>query len=260
VESVEPRRALEECIDFELLAQAAEARGYASHPAVRETRKRESARALLEQVFERQHDDPAGIPRAVIEQLWVRPPIHSRYNHPEYRFAFFARAQLKANQADDPDAQARARAAMDELYRRLRGKQLETRFDFFDVAEEVAREFPDASVLLEKRPYNTPLKGRADPSFAQALFAIPSRGMVSPPTRTPWGWDVIFLASIKPGSRATLDEVEAEIREIAFPGWRRQQFLVWSNALLNQHDIAVDARLVEKLARDGELAEGGSLD
>jgi hypothetical protein len=257
--ALSPQQALEECIDFELLAQAAEAGGYAAHPAARETRRRESARALIDQVFEREHQDPADIPRAALETLWARPPVHTRFNHPEYRFVYFARAQFAAKHAD-ADKDARARAAMDELFRRARGKTLDSRFDFFELAEQIASEYPDASVLIERRPYNTPLKGRANPAFAEAAFAIPERGKVSPPTRTPWGWDVIYLAKIEPLARATLDEVEAEIREIAFAGWRRQQFLTWSNALMNQHDISIDARLVEQLAREGELAEGGAID
>ena len=44
---IDRRAALEECIDFELLAQEAEARGLASHPDAVAVRKREAVRKLL---------------------------------------------------------------------------------------------------------------------------------------------------------------------------------------------------------------------
>ncbi len=253
-----PADALDECIGFELLAQEAERRGYASNPAVAEVRKTEAARALIQDDFEASHADPSAIPRAALQAVWAQPALHSRYNHPEYRWLFYARAEVPRTEAGT-EADERAHALAQKLYDRLKGKVLTGRTAFFDAAEQVAAETPGQSFAITRSPYNTPLHGRADPAFAAAAFAIPQKNMVSPPTRTPWGWDIILYGWSKEARRASLDEVADEVRKLVFDGWRKSEFMVWSKHIADTHSVEVNKVAIDSLADDDTLASADVL-
>jgi hypothetical protein len=64
--------------------------------------------------------------------------------------------------------------------------------------------------------------------------------MVSAPTRTPWGWDLIRLYTILPEVHLSLAEAEPDLRKKYFPVWRLRRFDEWMHALERAARIAVE--------------------
>jgi hypothetical protein len=59
-------------------------------------------------------------------------------------------------------------------------------------------------------------------------------GEVAAPVRTPWGWDVIYLAQVTPAVAKSLAEAEPELRDLLFygadfDGYRQTKFLAWAS-------------------------------
>jgi hypothetical protein len=230
---ISPADALQECIDFELLAEAAEAAGWAVDRQVREIGRREAVRALIRREFEDHFNGPEDIPRADLESAWTK--LRAKYNHPEYRYAVFVRAVVDKKIAMGSPADRAAEAQIRRLHRALRGKVMS--IDEFCAAAE--RDNDPAPLQITREPYNTPRRGRADPNFASALFAIPRIGVVSEPARTRWGWDLLLMTDILPARQAGLAEVENEVRVAIFPLVRERAFKRWLAQVSSRVSVAI---------------------
>jgi hypothetical protein len=84
------------------------------------------------------------------------------------------------------------------------------------------------------------------------VFALSRIGDVSDPVRTPWGWDVIVLFSIRPERRATREEAFDEIRQNIFDTSRRAAFLRWADALVGRARVHRNDDLLAAI----EIGEG----
>jgi len=239
--------AVDECIDFELLAQAAEARGLAADPEVREVQRREAVRQLVRRDFEAGHQGPADVPMEFIRDVWKNPRLRSAYDHPEYRFCHYVRAPVAKAQRGTP-AEKEAETAMRNLYRELANRKL-TRAELGDIVDRY-RQQTSVKIELTDKPYDTPLEGKSGKQFARALFDIPEPGRVSPPTRTAWGWDVILLTRISPERHETVEQAADEIRKRVFAPWREQEFKRWSHELSAGHTIEVADNWTAMLPED----------
>lgn len=250
---VDRRTALDECIDFELLARAAEARGYLEHPAVREAVRAEAVRELMQEDFEATRASPADVPDEVLRRLYDSD--RNRWNHPEYRFAKYVRITVPKDvprgSAADLEARRIAEAtkkALDQAARehKARGETLAPDA-FAAVAAKAAFELAGVSIATEK-PINFPRRGRMVPEFSDATFAIAEPGLVSEVTRTDWGWDIILLIRILPAKYATFEEAKGELREMAFELWRASEFRKWTEARLAGTATEIDEQALERLA------------
>jgi hypothetical protein len=239
---LDARAALQECIDFELLAQEAEARGYADDPEVAGLRERESVRALLRRVFEPAHADPGAIAEADVRRVFDRPQVRSRYDHPEYRWAHYVRAPVPRHLADDAPEAREAERRIRAIHHDLAGRRGITFPIFTETVDQHrggarqhrggARQHRDgAGLQVTRKAVSGPRKDRLELHFAEALFAIPEVGMVSAPTRTLWGWDLLLLTRISPEVHNTFGEAQASLRVKLFPLWRSAEFMKWSAAL-----------------------------
>lgn len=247
--SIDVQAALQECIDFELLAQEAERRGYGGDADAVEARRREAVRALLRRDFEADHDDPADIPLAAVRPVFARPQVHTRYNHPEYRFVYFARGEAKNKPQEVwDDAERRIRA----LHADLKGKRGLTREQFWEAV--TAHTTDDYKFLAPQRPVNGPRKGGLEENFAREMFAIPEIGMVSEPVKTAWGWDLLILMHISKARRARVEEVADEIREQMFPSWQKAEFQQWTKQLAGNSRVTIEEDWESKLPEDGLVA------
>lgn len=247
------RAALDECIDFELLARAAEARGYLDHPAVRAAARVEAVRELMHQDFEAERDDPTDIPDAVLRKLYDAD--QNRWKHPEYRWAKYVRINVPKDVPRGSPADLEARRTAEAMKKaldaaaaehRARGEVLEPD-EFAHIAAETAYEVAGAAIATED-PINFPKRGRVVPEFADATFAIPEIGMVSEVTRTDWGWDVILLTHILPAQDTSFEEARPRLREQAFEFWRIGEFRTWAGAAAEGVPVEVNEPALEALA------------
>ncbi len=221
------QQALDECIAFELLAQAAEARGLATDPEVTEATRTALVDRLVETGFERKYATPADL----ADQLAAHVQRNQdRLTRPEGRASAYVRVPLppKAPPADDFAARtlamqiaAKAAPEVGLLPATLEaiGKQ---------VAGDKKIEFAEVKMMAHDALV---------PTYADALFAIAEIGRTAPEAvRTKWGWDVILLTDVGAAKTYTREEAASE----AFPEVRRGYFRVWVNDIIRSLGVKIE--------------------
>jgi hypothetical protein len=186
-----PRAALDQCIAFELLAGAADARGLRGDPDVIEAWRRELVRAVVRADLE-PLDELSDLPPKVQALAEERSGGLTRL--PPTRGAHYVRVVVPKQAAPDGPEDRAARAVAEAVYAELKDAPAVLPDELRATAQ---RHAGGLKVDHNTQPYFT----HEDPSFPgriavepfrEALFAIPSPGRISPPTRTPWGWDVLL--------------------------------------------------------------------
>jgi hypothetical protein len=219
--------ALRECIDFELLAQTAEARGYAiTHEVAYETR-RELVSRLVETDFERRIRTPEDLPAQVAAGL---ERVKGQMDRPELRRSMYVRVQVPPK-APAADVEA-ARVVADRIHAALAD---ETGLFSSHVRETAQRIAQGTTAVLDIQDYKPVVRGYTDPAYDAPLFAIPDAGRVSPVVRTPWGWDIILLTELIEPHHFTRDEVVPLI----FADARRAEFVAWADAIRTSLGVTV---------------------
>ncbi len=205
-------QALQECIDFELLAQAAHDAGTLEHPDVQAAGKRELVRSFVQARYE--IHSPADLPEALVKKLWDQSNV-PRYNHPELRNIVFCRIALSKEQGPESDEYKTAEKFLRRVYEQLRDRNDLEKNDLFAPCYE---EYEAAGVhkmeLLTFR--RTPKRGY-QPVFHPTIFDGPeTAGMVTPPLHTQYGWDLILLTEVVPAKETAMAEVDDELRKALF--------------------------------------------
>lgn len=241
----ERRAALAQCIDFELLAQEAARRGLAAHPEVRRAQKIESVRRLIDEAFTRRYPDPSSVDRAQLEALYRE--LRLRYVRPEYRDTAYLRHPVAiAEHPEGSPADVAAREVMQRLYAAVADRRGMTFAELQEIAAGVVGDAP-----LEKsdeQPFER--QSRVVKPYLDATFAIPEPGMVSPPFRTPWGWDIVFLQALHPAVNTSLEEATGELFEIV----RRRLYAQWVAGLRETARIQLDEAALARLQAAEEQA------
>ncbi len=236
--------AVQQCVDFELMAQAAEQRGLAIHPDVIEATHTAMVSQLVANVYETGFQNPADFggnwQRLVGSNLW-------RVKHEEYRSSSYVRITLPETappaQVDAAQVTADRIAAALAPERGLLGPQL------VELAQAAAG--PTKLDHQDVPPYR--VGGFADDRYGNALFAIPEIGRTSPATRTKWGFDIIAWTDDVPATAPTEDEIVAKL----LPQVKREFFITWVNRItrdLGAHVELVQSNL-DKL--EPEMERGG---
>lgn len=293
---VDRATALQQCVDFELMAQVAEKRGYASRPEVVETQRREAVRALIDTEFVPTFDGPEDVPEAALKARWKKEFL--KYNHPELRWAAHALVQVDRQVVQGSAVDLAAREIALALYRELANKRWD-KDEFLNTATlfrarlllsklradiEAARAQPERlglgrivdlltnatdkpAIIVQALPNPFPANGggRYSRDFARATFEIPEAGMLSAPVRSKsFGWHIILLTKILPEEHGTFADYESKLREETFLPQQQLAFQRWARSLAAGKKIEIFdkalAQMVEKeRARDplSKLDEGG---
>jgi hypothetical protein len=210
--------AVKQCIDFELLAQAAEERGFALDPDV----KLETRTALVSQLVAKDFEDKYTKPSdfgGMWDALYQRNK--QRFDHVEYRGTAYVRVPVAkdATPADD----AKAKAIANEIAAKLANERGLMPQHLFELAQQIA----GTRVTLAHEVVAPYARQGLDPAYTDAMFSIPEVGRTTPSAvRTPWGWDIILLNDLIPEAHASADEVTKkmlpEAKRTFFPTWTNQ--------------------------------------
>lgn len=230
--------ALQQCIDFEILAQAARDKGYLSHPSVVRTSRIESVRALIERVYPL--TSAAGVPDEDLRHLWKTRGLRARYNHDEVRSAHLC---LIKPGTDAKQLAVSARQLAQDVYDRMR-KGTESGIALIagacnavklqDAKQTAAH---DVTLLKSAGERKTFAKDFADP-----LFALAEVGDYSGPHRAPQGWFVILMDNLIPLSAVPFDEAKHDIAVGLMTSkdtlwWRMGKFSEWYAQIAESHSI-----------------------
>ena len=239
------RDALDQCIAFELLAQAAEARGLSAGREVRDAVRAAAVNRLVETDFEQRYRTPDDLKQAIDI---VMKRNEWRMHILELRASTFARFIVPADAPSEVDA--RAHALADQLARELAGQ---TGLFGVHLSEAAQRLAAGTDVKLETADVRPTHQDDLVAPYAKALYAIPEVGRIAPPVRTQWGWDVVLWTGGVEAKERSRDELVAEM----FPEVRRQQFHLWVTQIGKQLGvrISVDPATVARLDERGESTD-----
>lgn len=226
------RQALDECIAFELLAQEADKRGLAEDPDVVDETRTAIVNRLVEVGFEERYAKPEDLGERL--EKWFRDNAW-RMHRPELRGSAYLRVV-------GPDETARPLAR--SLYDQLANKTGLFQFDLKPLATQ-----PAGALKIELAVVGDKSRKELEPTYANALFAIPDVGRVAPPVKTPWGWDVILWTGGLAPKETSRDELVAD----AFPDLRRSFFPIWVNQIAKDLGVKpeIDQAGVQRLDEVG---------
>lgn len=223
------KAALEQCIDFELLAQVAEQRGFGADPTVQEATRSAMVNELIASDFEARYQKPSdlgpALDRLLEKNAW-------RMHRPDLRTSTYVRAVVPPG--SPPEVDATAKQVADRIVAEL---GTETGLLPAHVQEAADRAAVGTAIQIESQDVpQTPKTGSYEPPYLDALFSISDVGRISKPVRTKRGWDVVLWT----GGLPPLESTREQIAEEAFPELRRAQFTTWLAEILKTSGIAVE--------------------
>lgn len=222
--------ALDECIAFELLAQAAEARGLATDPEVVDKTRTALVGELVAHAFEDGITDPKQM-GATWDRLAAR--MRPLLSHEEVRGSTYVRAVVDAKAS--PADEAAAHALATQIAAAANAEPGLTAPDFVALAEKVA-----AGRKLDHADVSPNLKAWFVGSYGDTLFALPELGATSGAVRTKWGWDVILLTSILPATHPS----EADLVKQMMPEVKHAYFAQWVEGI--RRSLGIHVQTFEK--------------
>ncbi len=239
-------RALHECVDFELLAQAAEARGLARDPSVATAHHTELVSRLIARDFEDVYKTPADLKGAFDAVIAQNAALQ---HQPEFRASAYVRVKIPDHPSPEVDAQAHALA--DRIAAAVADRTGLFAVDLFAVGDAFAK---DSALPILHADTNFSAAARLVPSYGAALFALPEVGRTSAAVRVvvpnhpeDGGYEVILWTDVVPAKDLTHEQLVTEL----FPEARRRYFTRWVDQIARDLHVEVTLDLTQ-------LTEGGS--
>ncbi len=204
--------ALQECIDFELLAEAAHEAGTQADPDVQSAAKQELVRTFIEERYSVR--GPEDIPADLVKKLWDQVNV-PRYNHPELRAIAFCRIPLTAEQGPESQEYKVGLAFIESVYEKLRDTRNLEKDDLFEPCWKP--HYEDAGVhALKLNTFKLHPKSGYMPVFRESVFGAQEAGVVLPPVYSQYGIDLMLITELIPEKTSTFEEVEPELRTALF--------------------------------------------
>lgn len=219
------QEALQQCIDFELLAQLS--LSYATDPEVVDATRTALVSTFVAREYEEKYTKPSDFGDFYNKSIERNM---SRIVHTEARASFYIRINVAK---DAPPAEdAAAKALMEELAAAT-AKERGLMAPHF---EEIAARVIGTRAKYEATKVVAYLdNGGLVPAYAKPLFAIPEVGRTSPAVRTQWGWDVILLTELYPAENPTPEEIAKQY----LPDVQRSYFSTWASQIAQKLGITV---------------------
>jgi hypothetical protein len=191
--------ALADCVDLELLAAEAVRRGLLARTDHQEALRAALVDRFVAEEFEARFHTSADLPAAAVDRyVKLRAADLER---PEIRTMVYFRAPVPRTAAPGSPEDLAAKAFATEVHAAIGGRDDLYHWELKATAERLANG--------RKFEFAAPRAGGLQEDFGRAAYAVPDIGQVSPPTRTPWGWDVILIVDIRRAVKRTPEELLA---------------------------------------------------
>jgi peptidyl-prolyl cis-trans isomerase C len=238
---------LDGLVRFELLAMEAEARGFDKDPEVQLARKQALVRKLMAD----------HVPSLVKLSDITEADVKAYYD--EHLAEFDKPAEVRASHIlfTGGDAEARAKATLDELRGKLAGVKADAREVFTDFARRSSQDVATRESGGDLQFFSKPGEARADrgplaievpPPVANAAYALEAVGDLAPaPVQTSAGWHLVQKTGFKRAYKRELAEVQQSIRNKLFRARKQQAMENYVADLKKKSAIWVDDRVLETI-------------
>ncbi len=235
----EPRdAALRALIEEELLAGLVLQRGALRDPEVLHVQRKAMVNALL--LRWRADFTKEDIPRDLLLKAYESKKHF--FVHPELKHV---KHILVSTTPQAPDADRLAVRALAEQIRKQAAARPLTPDAFAALGAQVRAAHPDRQIIVED--LHTGAQGYTVRPFADAAFALPADGAISPVVETRFGYHVIYLVSTVPPENKSLADVEGQMREKLMDYARREVFLRWLRQLSQRGQVEEHPEVLDRL-------------
>jgi hypothetical protein len=208
--------ALQQCVDFELLAQTADHRGYALDAEVARATHGAMVNELVT-TYEDGYRNPAQFgafwQKAYKQGAW-------RIRHENYRASSYVRVEVP--ETATPDEAAAKKVIADRIEAAVANETGLLGPSLLALAQAAA-----PGVTLKHEDVTAYRAGALEDNYARVLFTLPEIGRASQVVRTKWGWDVIVWTDDIPAA----DPPEAEVIAKLLPDVKIAFFAHWVDAI-----------------------------
>lgn len=209
------------------MAQEAERRGLTVTASADEQVKSALVNRFVETQFEATHATAESL--GDVMTRWLDANAW-RMHRPELRASSYAR--MVVDKSAPPETDAAAKALAEKIAEALAS---ETGLFGVNLRDTATRLGAGSPLKIEAADAPATQRTKLDPSYGDALFALPEVGRASGAVRTPWGWDVIVWT----GGLPALEQSREQMAASAFPELRRVAFGAWVNALIKERQVKV---------------------
>lgn len=257
-EDEEPRRLLQDLVEFELLAAEAEARGLADDPLVREETRPVLVRRYLRAAFERETSG-ADIPREFLMQAYEQNRFFFRRGAGRSGDHIIVTTSAGKRPADATlDEQARALSA--RIQADLAARPPADAEAFLAAAPRYKADAEAAGLVVRGESLGAfPREGMFDPQFTAKAFELEQPGSLTAAFPTQFGWHVFRLEEALPARNVPFELAQAELRERTLPDFRLKMLRDLTDRLAREVEVIVNFAPVQELQSRRKLEEGEGL-
>jgi len=225
--------ALQDLIDFELLAAEARVRGFDNGQEVKHARAQAMVTRYLIEDFEALWR-PEKLPLGEVKEAYQRVERH--FVHPELRDANHILVSENQKRPEDPILDARAKALAHKIHAAI---ESDLPADGGAFLARAAPFLADASAAgLQVNPQSLKrfaFRGRYAPAFTSPVFGVAQAPTLMAPFPTRFGYHVVWLNEIIPARNDGFEAAEKEVRTRFAPIMRKREIRLLTDRLAGQY-------------------------
>jgi len=225
--------ALQDLVDFELLAAEARAKGFAGGHEVRHARSQAMVTRYLLEVFERRWS-PESLSAEEVKAAYER--VKRAFVHPELRDANHILVSENLKRPTEPAVEAQAKALAEKIYDAIAADMPTDGQAFLARAAPFVAEAEAAGLRIEPQALRRfAFRGRYAPAFTSPVFGVETAGTLMAPFPTQFGYHVVWLNEIIPARNDGFAAAEEEVRTRFAPVIRTREMRTLTDRLAGQY-------------------------
>ncbi len=225
--------ALQDLVDFELLAAEARAKGLAEGHEVKHARAQAMVTRYLVEVFESRWS-PDNLPPEEVKAAYER--VKRAFVHPELRDANHILVSENLKRPADPAQDARAKALAQKIYDAIAADLPVDGQAFLGRATPFLGEAEAVGLRIEPQALRRfAFRGRYAPGFTSPVFGVETAGTLMAPFPTKFGYHVVWLNEIIPARNDGFAAAEQELRTRFAPVIQKREMRDLTDRLAGQY-------------------------
>ncbi len=231
--SLAPKIALNQIIEFELIAAQAREAGLQNSPSVEIATAKTMVGLYLKQAFE-----PLWSKENIPDELLRTSYTRNRriFNHPELRKAVHVIVTKESKFPEDPALAEAAKTIADRVFAHYSASPPKDMEEFQRRAKTMKTWGEDVGLQVELQDLNRFAKrGRYSSNFTEPVFAVSGEKVVMPVFKTEFGYHIVWIEAVTPARSDSFEVVREEILDKITPEVRSMKLIALTDQLSEQY-------------------------